>query len=267
MDPRGYGIALAGRTGRLVLLAAVSLAMSRGSVAPERYQQGAPVAGVVAIVSSDAPSDDVYATFVCAGALISEVSVITAAHCVDGASTALDVLVRADNLCRSGQVDGYRVHVGEIHIHPQYDGPSARWDVALLTLSRPLSRSELLPVADVWRNGQSAMAYGWGRVDSSGASVSCRLVATRLTLVAQSDCGGMVGTGPRAFDPESMLCASPVNGQRDTCVGDSGGPLVVSGPSHDAVIGVVSWGNGCLNSVGVYARAEIDATGRWPSAR
>lgn len=56
---------------------------------------------------------------------------------------------------------------------------------------------------------------------------------------------------------ESMFCAGFDEGGKDACYGDSGGPI--RDDATGAVIGVVSWGEGCAEAEypGVYANVGV----------
>jgi len=61
---------------------------------------------------------------------------------------------------------------------------------------------------------------------------------------------------------ENMICAEG-GSKRDSCQGDSGSPLILKGynATNDTLVGVVSWGYGCAETVsvlvpGVYARVS-----------
>lgn len=219
--------------------------------AANRRDVGHPVAGVVALVLDSALPNDPYQGQFCAGVLVARRSVLTAAHCVQARNAAsLDVIVGADNLCRGRPIDGDRVDVTSIAIHPEYRRDTGQYDLAELTLGRDgawpvVAISDEIPVGSV-------AAFGWG-LGTAGTAGACRVQEVSLTIPAQETCATLLGPGERTFDARTMVCAVP-NGADNTCYGDSGGPLVVAGDRGPGqVIGIVSWGRGCAGA-GVYAR-------------
>jgi secreted trypsin-like serine protease len=55
-----------------------------------------------------------------------------------------------------------------------------------------------------------------------------------------------------------MMCAGYREGRIDSCQGDSGGPLVWRSPDGPALVGIVSFGDGCARELkyGVYTRVS-----------
>lgn len=186
--------------------------------------------------------------------------VLTAAHCVAMRSArSIDVFIGADNLCRDRPIDGVRVRVSAIEIHPDYDVESARFDLAVLTLTADAPAESIRRVGSAPAEGGPAIALGWGRGPVAGVP-PCRLRSTDLTVLSQEECAGRAGSDDREFDPRSMTCAVPARSPtEDTCGGDSGGPLIFGDDANEGVvIGVVSWGQGCGSGApGVYARDEL----------
>jgi secreted trypsin-like serine protease len=216
---------------------------------------------VVALVQADQP-DNFTAQF-CAGTLIDESWVVTAAHCVEDATVDdLEVLVGTQNL-RHG---GWRVDLADIRIHPRYDTFTSDFDIAVLRLAEPVK--SIRPVRMLSEAGErlyarpwsDALTVGWGDTSSGWSSLyPTRLHEVAIDLIPTPRCNAR-----DAYDGSitgRMLCAGELDGGRDSCQGDSGGPLMVRGVSgrFDRLAGLVSWGEGCAakGRPGVYTRISV----------
>ncbi len=231
------------------------------------------------------------AGFFCGGVIIDATHVATAAHCVAGgggrqAGSGSNVAVLAGSSALDppdpGSVrDLVQASAFDSHYNPQ----SSDYDVALLTLARPLwTGSTAPPINGVNRiaplspdpgnvsihanpnvtPARLATASGWGDVNPApghGASYPASLRSVRMPLVSDSLCEEQYSLIEQSITPR-MICAGGGRSHLDTCYGDSGGPLVVDRdtparpPADYILVGLVDFGNGCAQPgyAGVYTR-------------
>ncbi|WP_217624268.1 trypsin-like serine protease [Streptomyces sp. TRM64462] len=210
------------------------------------------------------------AGYFCGGVVIAPTKVATAAHCVKGIRwyETGTVVVGTDQLPTTNADGSLDYHGGEARgayrqwNHPQYSPYTVNNDVAVLTLTSPVS-VKTLPLAQptdsaLYQPGLDGKVYGWGRTSSTNPdSASQTLKVADADIVSDADCATAY---PDGFIAGSMLCAgAPPTGDdatsETTCNGDSGGPLVVQGK----LVGIVSWGDedcSAAGKYGVYAKVS-----------
>ena len=191
----------------------------------------------------------------CGGSLVAPDAVVTAAHCIDnwfvaGDPAKVDVLVGTKDLSSGGE----RLKVRSVAVHPNWNGRTNDYDVAVLRLATPAAQGQSVPIdpapiATLPKAG--TWVTGWG-VTSEGGSASDELLGAEVPVVTNEVCRRPESYGNGITD--RMLCAGEREGGVDSCQGDSGGPLTHRG----RLIGIVSWGIGCARRLkyGVYTRVS-----------
>ncbi|KAF7252536.1 Coagulation factor X isoform 1 [Varanus komodoensis] len=194
----------------------------------------------------------------CGGTILSQIYVLTAAHCIN--QTTIKVLVGEVNTAmrKSGTLHS----VDKVYVHHKFVPETYDFDIALIKLREPIQFTEnvipaCLPTADfanhVLMKQNHAIVSGFGRI-VEGGRVSPTLKVVKLPYVDRLTCK-LSSNFPIT---ENMFCAGYNTVAQDACQGDSGGPHVTEYKGTYFVSGIVSWGEGCAKDgkYGVYTKVS-----------
>jgi len=200
----------------------------------------------------------------CGGALINELWVATAGHCVDDLLLPkIRVRIGEWDFSSTAEKDAHvERKVKEKIVHHKYNFFTYEYDLALLKLEKRVDfQDNIIPIClpgnDDLLIGEMGIVAGWGRL-SEGGQLPSILQYVSVPIVSNDKCKSMfLRAGRHEVIPEIFMCAGYDLGGRDSCQGDSGGPLVVKGKDGRWFLGgIISWGIGCAepNLPGVCTR-------------
>ncbi|PVU97215.1 hypothetical protein BB559_002118 [Furculomyces boomerangus] len=183
----------------------------------------------------------------CAGTLISNNVVLTAAHCMydddQKLFSAKSIFISVGsqyNIEKNTNV----YYVDKLVPNPKYSSRTAANDIGLIFLKTNVNIPNVIPAKIYNQNvvdGLPASAAGWGVTSNDpNATISPVLMTVPLQISSSPVCKKLnpIWTSNQG----SSICTLNVNGQ-DTCYGDSGGPLAYTGDSSRPLIGITSIGN------------------------
>jgi hypothetical protein len=194
----------------------------------------------------------------CGGSIVDATHVVTAAHCLVSPSgwTADEIYAGTTLLSDPQQV----VTVGEQRLHPGFSPDTLANDVAVLTLTTPLTLDDVSTQAVQLATqsptaGAPLLVSGWGDASNGQGFYPNQLRAVIVHAVTDTTCTASYGP---ALITDLMLCAGEPAGGKDSCSGDSGGPIVNEGTN--VLVGIVSFGYQCALTgyPGIYT--EVAAT-------
>lgn len=159
----------------------------------------------------------------CAGSILNETFIITAAHCLehlDVANSSMKITAGVNNLAERDYWQERKL--SRSFTHPKYNSFFLKHDIGLIELDFPLEFGEriqpvrLPPSGEELEIGSIVTITGWGDRLLGIPSQSCELLEAQVEVIPEHLCNFS-----GVFD---SICTAFTH--QGACFGDSGGPLV-----------------------------------------
>jgi len=217
----------------------------------------------------------------CGGSIVADKWIVTAAHCffdTAGNPTVTNANIANTNI-KIGEHDFSvttetsltKTMSGDLMIlHPQYVWATNLNDIALVrvpAIDLKVYTPVCLPTQGANYDGKKAWVYGWGALQSGGASPD-KLQELELTIVTDASAKQSYATSTSPLTDDQLAAMVFAGGEegKDACQGDSGGPFTYGNPDNNGaheLVGAVSWGLGCAAAGLPGAYAEVSAYRTW----
>ena len=207
----------------------------------------------------------------CAGTIINENWILTAAHCLTNPQMVANSVIVAgchDIHSRSESHSVQLRHIDYYVRHELFLGGVNPYDIALIYTKEPLVFDKFvqpvnLPEQDAMPEGYGTL-YGWGNVSMTIVpKFPHKLQQANMPILDMELCEQVLAaSGMQLHD--TNLCTGPLTGGVSICTADSGGPLIQTeydmyGNAIQTIIGIVSWGKmpcGQKNAPSVFVRVS-----------
>ncbi|XP_041358831.1 transmembrane protease serine 9-like [Gigantopelta aegis] len=192
--------------------------------------------------------------FDCAGVILGEYWVMTAAHCLVSQktrNTKKSIIVAVGTIddsskTRTDHSQKYRIQKKKFFLLPNFTNNCGVQDLALIHLQEnkgikfnKFIQPICLPSGNAEYPGSECIISGWGKTESKSEKYAKTLRWATVNIADDNTCGRFQDTSPCKRNI-NLLCAGKNN--TDTCSGDSGGGLICRSNGKQEVTGVISFG-------------------------
>ncbi|KAK7111762.1 trypsin-1-like [Littorina saxatilis] len=193
---------------------------------------------------------------VCAGAIINDRIILTAAHCFEDTlsrnASRWRVAAGKHHLLKNDRGEAH-LNVESIIMHDHFVHDTVENDIAIVVVRETIPFTNFIrPIClpsgtaqTALHEGKACLMAGWGNTKDTGSSEVLRQVTVP---VIPDDVCAKPGWYYHDFIPLKTFCAGYEEGGRDACAGDSGGPLISKFDGHWYVTGIASWGYSCAEA-------------------
>ncbi|XP_061400223.1 chymotrypsinogen A [Musca vetustissima] len=200
----------------------------------------------------------------CAGSILNQNWVVTAAHCLTSSSQVMSSTLVAGSIYVAGTgTTTQKRSIAYYVVNDLYLGGTTPYDIGLVYTKTPFQWSIAvaavsLPVSGTVPTG-NALLFGWGSTSTTNTAAYPSILQTAtVPIISLDSCEKALGS-KGADVHNTNLCTGPLTGGIGICTSDSGGPLVQQVNGKNVLIGIVSWGKlpcGQPNSPSVFVQVS-----------
>ncbi|CAF4692843.1 unnamed protein product [Rotaria sp. Silwood1] len=189
---------------------------------------------------------------ICSGTILSDLLILTAAHCFDRIDNYrnIEIFAGMDSL---SSMAGTKRKIHKIYIHENYSyNKNYFHDIAIIQVdqpfelnSQPIFSRACLPNRHIITNeylskDSKLIVVGWkSSILNNDMSNILQQIPVKLVDNQNVSCSKLIQNNAYQF------CAGLIQNGKIPCQGDSGGPIFVYRNTHWEQVGIVSYGDGC----------------------